>query len=923
MSELMHYGRSKKDGAIVGSGRYPLGSGEDPYQHVSDFYSEYTRLRKEEHLKPVEIAERLGMVGKDGKPSTTKLRAKLTIERNKEQAARQAYAVKLKEHGYSQTEIGRKMGVNESVVRNYLKAYEQHKTDTLTNIANTLKDNIDKDGRYIDVGPGTELDMGITRNKLTTAVAMLEEQGYVKTVVQVRQMGLNPQQKTYITVLCPPGTEYKDVVNNMTNIKPMEDHFVEKGSGENVKLHYPDEVSSDRIMIRYAEEGGAQKDGVIELRRGVSDLDLGEKQYGQVRINVDGTHYLKGMAMYSADEMPKGVDIIFNTNKHVGTPGINPDPKGKEVFKKMENKNDPINPFGSTIVNQKGALNLCKEEGDWDKQRDRLASQFLSKQRPELAKKQLDLAVANRTDELEEIASLTNPVVKKKLLKDFADSADAQAVELHAAALPRQSWKVILPISDMKDNEVYAPAYKHGEKVVLVRYPHGGIFEIPELTVNNKHETANKVMHNAQDAIGINANVAAKLSGADFDGDTVLVIPTKNVKIRTKSSLAGLKNFDPKEAYPGYEGMKVMNNAAKQKQMGIVSNLITDMTIRGASDEELTRAVRHSMVVIDAEKHKLNWKLSESDNRINELKKIYQVQKDGKIGGASTLISMAKSVEYVDARKMNYKIDKDTGEKIWEPIKNLTYQERKSSGKDPVTGKKIYEYTINPETGKKEPVYTGKIITRQTKSTKMYEAKDARTLSSGSKIEEVYADYANSMKALANRARKMYVDTPNLEYSPSAAKVYAKEVASLNDKLFTAQKNAPRERRAQVIANDSYEKKMASHPEWNTSEKQKKIRGQEITYARQQVGAHKEKIKIEPKEWEAIQAGAISNNKLMTILNNTDVDSLKEMAMPKASKTIRQSQIVRMQTMSSSGFSLAEIAEAVGVSPSTVSKYIK
>ena len=922
MSELMHYGRSKKDGAIIGSGRYPLGSGEDPYQHVSDFYAEYKNL-KDQKLSQVQIAERLGMVGKDGKPSTTKLRAKLTIERNKEMAARQAYAVKLKEHGYSQTEIGRKMGVNESVVRSYLKAYEEHKTDTLTNIANTLKENIDKDGRYIDVGPGTELDMGITRNKLTTAVAMLEEQGYVKTVVQVRQMGLNPQQKTYITVLCPPGTEYKDVVNNMTNIKPLEDHFVEKGSGENTKLHYPDEVSSDRILIRYAEEGGAQKDGVIELRRGVKDLDLGEKQYGQVRINVDGTHYLKGMAMYSAEEMPKGIDIIFNTNKHVGTPGINPDSKGKEVFKKMEDKNDPINPFGSTIVNQKGALNLCKEEGDWDKQRDRLASQFLSKQMPELAKKQLDLAVANRTDELEEIASLTNPVVKKKLLRDFADSADAQAVELHAAALPRQSWKVILPISDMKDNEVYAPAYKHGEKVVLVRYPHGGIFEIPELTVNNKQETANKVMHNAQDAIGINANVAAKLSGADFDGDTVLVIPTKNVKIRTKSSLAGLKNFDPKESYPGYEGMKVMNNAAKQKQMGIVSNLITDMTIRGATDEELTRAVRHSMVVIDAEKHKLNWKLSESDNRINELKEKYQIQENGKTGGASTLISKAKSVEYVDARKMNYKIDPDTGEKIWEPIKNLTYKERKSSGKDPATGKKIYEYTVDPDTGEKTPVYTGKVITRQTKSTKMYEAKDARTLSSGSRIEDVYADYANSMKALANRARKMYVDTPNLEYNPSAAKTYAKEVASLNDKLFTAQKNAPRERRAQVIANDSYEKKMVAHPEWNTSEKQKKIRGQEISYARQQVGAHKEKINIEPKEWEAIQAGAISNSKLITILNNTDVDSLKERAMPKSSKNLRQSQIIRMQTMASSGFSLAEIAEAVGVSPSTVSKYIK
>lgn len=403
---LMHYGRSKKDGAIYGSGRYPLGSGEDPYQHEEGFNAAVRKLKKT--INPEtgklyserEIAQIYNITDKFGNPSVTKLRAKVSIAKNEEMAAKQAYAVKLKEHGYSNTEIGRRMGENESNVRSYLKAYEEHKTDVLTNVSNTLKSNIDKDERFIDISPGTELDMGVTRTKLNTAVAMLEEQGYEKIVVQVPQMGLHPNQKTYITVLASPGTTYKDVVNNMTNIKTMDDRFVEKGA-ETVKLHYPDEVSSKRVMIRYAEEGGTEKDGVIELRRGVKDLDLGEKQYGQVRINVDGTHYLKGMAMYAADEsvMPKGVDIIFNTNKHVGTPGINPDPKGKEVFKKMADKDDPINPFGSTINSQRGALNLCKEEGDWDKQRDRLASQFLSKQNPELAKRQLNLAAANKRDE--------------------------------------------------------------------------------------------------------------------------------------------------------------------------------------------------------------------------------------------------------------------------------------------------------------------------------------------------------------------------------------------------------------------------------------------------------------------------------------------------------------------------------------------
>ncbi len=939
---LMHYGRSKKDGAIIGSGRYPLGSGEEPYQHMEGFNYEVLKFRKQinpetgKQYTEKEAAEHFGVLNKKGQPDVNRLRAKISIAKNEELAAKRSYAARLKEHGYSTTEIARRMGVNESNVRSYLDAYEKQKTNVLNNVSNTLKDNVDKDGRYIDISPGTEIDMGVTRTKLNTAIAMLEEQGYEKIVVQVPQMGLHPNQKTYITVLAAPGTTYKDVVNNMTNIKTMDDRFEDKGDSV-VKLHYPDEVSSKRVMIRYAEEGGAQKDGVIELRRGVKDLDLGEKQYGQVRINIDGTHYLKGMAMYAAEDMPKGVDIIFNTNKHIGTPGINKeDPNGKEVFKKMTDPNDPINPFGSTIKTQRGALNLCKEEGDVGEQRDRLASQFLSKQSPQLAKKQLDLAAANKVDEYEEIMSLNNPVIKKKLLKDFADSCDSAAVELHAAALPRQSWKVILPITDMKDNEIYAPSYKHGEKVVLVRYPHGGIFEIPELTVNNKQATANKVMHNATDAVGINSKVAERLSGADFDGDTVLVIPTKNVKIRTHAPLEQLKDFDPKACYPGYEGMKKLKGQSKQTEMGKVSNLITDMTIGGAPYDEIARAVKHSMVVIDAEKHELNYKQSEKDNGIQQLKNKWQpkldkdgnpeLDKNGKPkqgGGASTLISRASSDVYVDARKMAYKIDKETGEKIWEPVKDLTYKEVKKH-KDKETGKTVYEFETDPETGKKVPVYTGKVITRQTKSTKMYETKDARELSSGTLIEELYADYANSMKSLGNQARKDYISTPNLEYNPSARKTYAKEVESLNAKLLIAKKNSPRERQAQILANANYNAKLKAHPEWESSnDKKKKIRGQSINDARLQVGAHKQRIDITPKEWEAIQAGAITNNKLMEILNNTDTDKIKELAMPRNTKTLRDSQIARMRSMANSGYSLREIADAIGVSPSTVSNYIK
>ena len=116
---LMHYGKSKKDGAIIGSGRYPLGSGDDPYQHEEGFNVTVRKLKKS--INPEtgklyserEIAGLLDVTNRWGQPDVVKLRAKVSIAKNEEMAAKQAYAVRLKEHGYSNTEIGRKMGENE------------------------------------------------------------------------------------------------------------------------------------------------------------------------------------------------------------------------------------------------------------------------------------------------------------------------------------------------------------------------------------------------------------------------------------------------------------------------------------------------------------------------------------------------------------------------------------------------------------------------------------------------------------------------------------------------------------------------------------------------------------------------------------------------------------------------------------------
>ena len=443
----------------------------------------------------------------------------------------------------------------------------------------------------------------------------------------------------------------------------------------------------------------------------------------------------------------------------------------------------------------------------------------------------------------------------------------------------------------MKPTEIYAPNYSDGEHVVLIRYPHGGTFEIPELVVNNKNKEAKSILGNAVDAVGINSATAAILSGADFDGDTALVIPVnERVRIKTSPPLEGLKGFDPKEAYPGYEGMKVMSPRTKQIEMGKVSNLITDMTLKGAPPEDLEKAVKHSMVVIDAEKHKLNYKQSEMDNEIAKLKEIYQ----GKAtGGASTLISKASSEKTVLERKYDYKPDPETGK--------LTYT----------------------ETGRVYKDKNGKEVFATQKTTWMADTDDARTLSSGYEQEEAYASYANKLKALANQSRVDAMAIKPAPVSQSAKETYKAEVASLKSKLDIALLNAPKERQAQIIANTIITAKKKDNPDLEKDDL-KKIRSQAIADARVKVGAKKTLVDISDKEWQAIQSGAISTNQLSLILNNSDLDTVKKLATPKEStNTLSTARQARIKAMDASGLTTSEIAEALGISTSTVSKYIK
>lgn len=898
---LMHYGMPRR------SGRYPWGSGDNPYQHSGDFLSRVEEMKNNNftftdkdgktYTGEVAIAKSMGL-------STTQFRTQLSLAKDERRSQDVATAKALREKGYSLNEIADKMGfANDSSVRSLLNESSEARMNQAKTTADFLKQQVAEKG-MIDVGTGVERELGISKEKMNQALYILEMEGYPIYGGGVPQV-TNPGKQTNIKVLCPPGTEHKEIYN-FENVHSVRDYVSHDGGETFDKFVYPKSMDSKRLQICYAEDGGIHKDGVIEIRRGVDDLSLGNSHYAQVRILVDDNRYLKGMAVYS-DDLPPGVDVRFNTNKKRGTPP-------EDVMKKI--KDDPDNPFGSLIKaggqsyytdangeRQLSLINKRAEEGDWGEWADKLPSQFLSKQSLSLVNKQLNLAASDKMAEFDEICALTNPTVKKSLLKSFADDCDSAAVHLQAAALPRQKYQVILPITSMKDNEVYAPNYKNGETVALVRYPHGGTFEIPILTVNNKQAEARRVLGNTpKDAIGINSKVAERLSGADFDGDTVMVIPCNSskskVKITSTPPLKGLEGFDPKLEYGGKpEGsFKLMRNT--QKEMGVVSNLITDMTLKGATQDELARAVRHSMVVIDAEKHKLDYKQSEIDNGIASLKKKYQgtVDEDGRYHeGASTLISRAKSEVSVVKRQGSPRIDEETGEQIWKNVDDPIYTDRR----------------------------TGKTKVRTQPSTKMAETKDAFTLVSeaDTPVERAYATYANKMKALGNQARLEILATGKVPYSASAKETYQAEVDSLNAKLNVALKNAPRERQAQTMANAVVAAKKQDNPGM-TSGEIKKASQQALTQARAAVGAKRETIKITDREWEAIQAGAISENKLTQIIDNVDIDSLRQRATPRATTSLSQAKQNKIASMNASGYSTSEIAEALGVSTSIVTDYL-
>lgn len=904
--DLMHYGTPRK------SGRYPWGSGGDHESYMTKRNITWLDLVKEcrasdEFKNDKEIYEAMGM--KSGE-----FRARMTIERNRAKLEQIHTATLLKQKGMANKEISRQMfGVDtkDTTVGTLLKADAADKASALMGTANMLKDEVDRK-KFIDIGEGVENHLGVSKEKLRASVDILKQKGYVVEKVKIPQLGT--KHETELKVLCPPGTTQHDLFMNRYEVQQL-DRFSIDGGKKWAKKHDPIGVDAKRIKVRYAEEGGDKADGVIYVRPGAKDLSLGENRYAQVRVAVKGpngeiTHYLKGMAIYK-DDLPAGVDIEFNTNKSSSDPKILAE--GKLGAMKAIKAESEL-PFGAVvrqITKNTGeenevnisAMNIVNGEGAWKDWSKSISTQVLSKQSGSLVREQLTKTQDKRQKEFDEIMSLTNPTVKKKLLEAFAGETDNAAVHLNAVSLTKDSaWHVILPIEKMKPTEVFAPGYENGTRVALIRYPHGGPFEIPELTVNNAHREARKMIGlDSIDAIGIHPDVAERLSGADFDGDTVIVVPNNSGKLRSKPMLAGLKGFEPKRLYKladDAHGIKDHKDpsATTGRIMGEASNLITDMTIRGASDDKILRAVKYSMVTIDAEKHHLDYKQAKKDFGIQALKDEFQfdpANPDSR--GASTLISRAGAKERIPDRKL--RPAKDGG-----PI-------------DPKTGAFVYV-----PTGKTRTSRDGTVVPKTIEVKRLANTDDAHSLSTGHPIERMYADHSNKFKAMANKARLEAAHTPNLTQSTHAKKVYASEVESLGSKLHTAQLNAPRERAAQVIAGAQVRAIKQSNKNLDKEHLQR-IEFRHLELARKRTGAGKTMIEISDREWEAIQAGAVSNARLKDILKHTDIDKVKKLATPKPKRLMSNTKSARAEAMLASGkYTRQQVAAALGVSVSTLDR---
>ena len=112
---LEHYGIKRR------SGRYPWGSGKDPYQHGRDFLSRVEELKKNGWKETTEnIEKEFGM-------KSSQYRREKSICKDERRMLQVARAKSLREDGLRTSQIAKEMGVNESTVRGWFNEESENR----------------------------------------------------------------------------------------------------------------------------------------------------------------------------------------------------------------------------------------------------------------------------------------------------------------------------------------------------------------------------------------------------------------------------------------------------------------------------------------------------------------------------------------------------------------------------------------------------------------------------------------------------------------------------------------------------------------------------------------------------------------------------------------------------------------------------
>lgn len=257
-------------GIIRRSGRYPWGSGGDTLVvHNNQGFLDWIKELRAKLFTDAQIAEGLGV-------STTTLRAQVSISSNEVYASNVIGAQALKAKGWSNKAIGEQMGepgkpIGESTIRNWLKPGADKNSSALKSTADMLRRQVDEKG-VIDVGLGVESSVGVSKDRLRTAVAMLEQEGYKKYNLKVPQQGTG--KDTEMVVLAKPEFTQKQIWQDPSKIRLIDEHSEDFGQSY-LGIKPPIAINPKRLAINYAEDGGANSDGVIYVRPDVADVSLG------------------------------------------------------------------------------------------------------------------------------------------------------------------------------------------------------------------------------------------------------------------------------------------------------------------------------------------------------------------------------------------------------------------------------------------------------------------------------------------------------------------------------------------------------------------------------------------------------------------------------------------------------------------------